>query len=186
MTNAVEQHDEPVTAVFSYTVKPGDEEAFVHLMHDIHKVARTFPGHMGVTTLRSQTQKSNFQTVLRFDTATHLEAWLNSPQRKAMMHPVAELVESDPIKQSSGLETWFDLPGQVVPPPPRWKMTITTFIAIYPISLLYSYFLLPHTLSWPIPIRSLILPIIAPTILTYLFMPFLTRHVLRRWLYKAG
>lgn len=49
MAKSVEQIDEPVTAVFSYTVRPGDEEAFEHLIHDIHKVARTFPGHMGVT-----------------------------------------------------------------------------------------------------------------------------------------
>jgi antibiotic biosynthesis monooxygenase (ABM) superfamily enzyme len=183
MAKAVETTNEPITAVFSFTVKPGDEEAFAHLMHDIHKVARTFPGHMGVTTLRSPTQKSNFQTILRFDTAAHLDAWLSSPQRKAMMGPVSELVESDPTKQATGLETWFDIPGQVVPPPPRWKMAITTFIAIYPLSLLYSYFLVPHTLSLPVPVRSLFLPIIAPVILTYLFMPLLTRHILRRWLY---
>jgi hypothetical protein len=177
--------DEPVTAIFSWTVKPGDEAAFQHMMHDIHEVARTFPGHMGVTTLRSPTQTRNFQTILRFDNTAHLEAWLNSPQRKALMHPLTDLVEPEAVKRATGLETWFDLPGQVVVPPPRWKMTITTFIAIYPLSLLYSYYLVPHTLSLPTPVRALFLPVIAPIILTYAFMPWLTRHVLKRWLYKS-
>jgi antibiotic biosynthesis monooxygenase (ABM) superfamily enzyme len=185
MAATVTTKDEPVTAIYSWTVKPGDEAAFQHMMHDIHSVARTFPGHMGVTTLRSPTQTRNFQTILRFDSTSHLEAWLTSPQRKALVHPLLDLVESDSAKQATGLETWFDLPGQLVVPPPRWKMATTTFIAIYPLSLLYSYFLVPHTLSLPVPVRSLFLPIFAPIILTYAFMPFLTRHVLKRWLFKA-
>ena len=177
--------NEPVTAIFSFTVKPGDEQAFQHIMHDINKVARTFPGHMGVTTLRSPTQASNFQTILRFDNTTHLEAWLNSSKRKALMGPLSELVEPETVGKATGLETWFELPGRVVVPPPRWKMVVTTFIAIYPISLLYSYFLVPHTISLPVPFRSLFLPVIAPIILTYAFIPFLTQRVLKRWLYKT-
>ena len=78
--------NEPVTAVFSWTVKPGNEQLFEHQMHEIHKVARTFPGHMGVTTLRSPANKGSYQTtVLRFDSTMHLEAWLNSQVRQKMM-----------------------------------------------------------------------------------------------------
>jgi hypothetical protein len=94
-------------------------------------------------------------------------------------------VELDPEKEATGLETWFDLPGQRVVPPPRWKMTITTFIAIYPLSLLFTYDLAPHILSLPVPVRALFLPIIAPIILTYAFMPLLTRYFLKQWLYKS-
>jgi antibiotic biosynthesis monooxygenase (ABM) superfamily enzyme len=62
-------------------------------------------------------------------------------------------------------------------------MVIATFIAIYPLSLLYGIFLAPHIVSWPTWVRSLFLPVFAPLILTYLFMPFLTQHILKRWLY---
>jgi len=184
MAKSNNSSSEPVTTVFSWTVKQGEEQVFEHLMHDIHKVARTFPGHMGVTTLRSPTRKESFQTILRFDNVRHLEAWLNSPIRQNMMKPFEKIVQGDTTTEATGLETWFEIPGQQVTPPPRWKMASTTFIAIYPLSLLFSLFLAPHVENWPTVIRALFLPVLAPIILTYLFMPFLTQHILKRWLYK--
>ena len=185
MTKSNNFPGEPVTTVFSWTVEQDKERLFKHLMHDIHKVARTFPGHMGVTTLRSPAHKESFQTVLRFDNATHLEAWLNSPIRQKMMKPLEEIVNTDASIKATGLETWFEIPGQLLTPPPRWKMVITTFIAIYPLSLLFSLFLAPHIATWPTIVRALFLPVFAPITLTYLFMPILTRRVFKRWLYRS-
>jgi antibiotic biosynthesis monooxygenase (ABM) superfamily enzyme len=185
MTQANDLPDEPVTTVLSWTVKPGKEQLFEHMMHDVHKVARTFPGHMGVTTLRSPTHKESFQTVLRFDTTAHLEAWLNSSIRQKMMKPLEEITRTNTFAKATGLETWFEIPGQQVIPPPKWKMVIATFIAIYPISLAFTLFLAPQIAHWHAAIRALFLPVIAPTILTYLFMPFLTQRILKRWLYKS-
>lgn len=177
--------NEPVTALFSLTVKQGKEKEFELLMHDLNKAARTFQGHMGVTTLKNPSRKGMFQTVLRFDSTKHLEDWLNSPLRKKLMKPIDEIANLDTFKEATGLETWFDIPGQQVTPPPRWKMVITTFIGIYPLSLLYGFFLAAHIERWPIEFRSLVIPVFAPIILTYLFMPFLTQTLLRRWLYKT-
>lgn len=184
MARAKNYSDEPVTAVFSWTVGRGNEKIFEHMMHDLHKVARTFPGHMGVTTLRSPTDKNNFQTVLRFDSAAHLENWLSSDIRQKMTKPIEKYAHIAKATQAGGLETWFDLPGQSVSPPPKWKMVVTTFIAIYPISLLYAIYLTPHIISLPAPVKALFLPVIAPVILTYLFMPILTQKILKPWLYK--
>jgi uncharacterized protein len=178
--------NEPVTALFSLNVKQGKEHDFELLMHKVHKAARTYPGHMGVTTLKNPSRKGSFQIVLRFDSTKHLEGWLNSPVRKKLMRPIEEIADLDTFKEASGLETWFDIPGQQVTPPPRWKMVATTFIAIYPLSLLYGFFLAAHVERWPVEFRSLIIPVFAPIILTYLFMPFLTQQVLRRWLYKGS
>jgi antibiotic biosynthesis monooxygenase (ABM) superfamily enzyme len=139
---------------------------------------------MGVTTLKSPTQKDGFQTVLRFDNVSHLEAWLQSPIRQELMQPFNESAREDTAAKATGLETWFEIPGQSVAPPARWKMVVTTFVAIYPLSVLFGLFLNPHIASWPVLVRALFLPIFAPIILTYLFMPFLTQHVLKRWLYK--
>jgi antibiotic biosynthesis monooxygenase (ABM) superfamily enzyme len=175
---------EPATAVFSWTVKPGKEQQFEQRMHEIHRVARTYPGHMGVTTIKSPGRSDNFQTVLRFDTQAHLDAWLHSPTRQELARPIEEVAHNDTTRKATGLETWFEIPGQQVTPPPRWKMVVVTFIAIYPLSLIYGLYLAPHLITWPVWARAFFLPIFAPIILTYLFMPFLTQHVLKRWLYK--
>jgi uncharacterized protein len=153
-------------------------------MHEIHRVARTFPGHMGVTTIKSPGRNDSFQTVLRFDNRPHLDAWLHSPTRHELMQALEEVAHNDTAKKATGLETWFTLPSQQVTPPPKWKMAATTFIAIYPLSLLYSIFLAPYIESWPVWIRALFLPVIAPITLTYIFMPFLTQRILKSWLYK--
>jgi antibiotic biosynthesis monooxygenase (ABM) superfamily enzyme len=87
-------------------------------------------------------------------------------------------------EKASGLETWFDIPGQLVTPPPRWKMALTTIIAIYPIALFFAVFITPHVTNWTVFLRAALVPIFGPIILTYLFMPFLTRKVLRGWLYR--
>lgn len=185
MTQAYSTADEPVTAVFTWTVDPGENNVFERMMHDIHLVARTFPGHMGVTTLKSPTKKRNYQTILRFDTANHLDNWLNSPIRQKQLRPLEEIAHPEATTEKTGLETWFELPDQIVPAPKRWKMVISTAIAILPLSLLANYFLAPHETNWPLYLRALVLPLVAPIILTYLLMPFLTQHILKRWLYKS-
>jgi uncharacterized protein len=44
----------------------------------------------------------------------------------------------------TGLETWFTLPGRPgVPPPPRYKMAILTWIAIFPLVTLVAILLGP-------------------------------------------
>lgn len=184
MKKSSKTSSEPVTAIFSWTVKPGKDELFEDLLHDIHKVARTFPGHMGVTTLKSPDQTGKYQTILRFDNAKHLENWLHSDIRKQMVALVAEIAKIETTSKATGLETWFELPGQHTNPPPRWKMVIVTFVAIYPLSLAYGLWVTPRTAGWPASARALILPIFAPIILTYLFMPFLTRRVFNKWLYN--
>jgi len=186
MAKASKISNEPVTTLFNWTVNKDKERDFEQLMHEVHKVARTFPGHMGVTSLKNPTRLGSYQTVLRFDNTKHLEDWLNSSIRKNLMKPIDEIVDSEADAKATGLETWFDIPGQQVTPPPRWKMVVTTFIAIYPISLLYGLFLAPHVESWPVEFRSLFLPVFAPIILTYSFMPFLTQRVIKHWLYKVN
>jgi antibiotic biosynthesis monooxygenase (ABM) superfamily enzyme len=175
---------EPVTAVFSWNVKPENSEKFQSLMHKIHTAAVKWPGHLGVTTLRPPKGRNDFQTVLRFDSYKHLENWLNSKERNELMASLDGIAETH-TEEASGLETWFDIPGRLVIPPPRWKMATTTIIAIYPIALLVNIFIVPHILSWQVIFRSAVVPIIGPVVLTYCFMPLLTQKVLKNWLYKS-
>jgi len=174
---------EPVTAVFSWTVRPEKAEDFQKWMHKVHMAAEKWPGHLGVTTLRPPSGRNDYHTVLRFDSYKHLESWLNSKERNELMNSLGDIAQTQ-TEKASGLETWFDIPGQLVNPPPRWKMATTTIIAIYPIALLVNIFIVSHVVSWPVIFRAAIVPIVGPIVLTYSFMPFLTRKVLKSWLYR--
>ncbi|MDB5161228.1 MAG: antibiotic biosynthesis monooxygenase [Candidatus Saccharibacteria bacterium] len=174
---------QPITVTFSWEVKSGKEEEFTNWLHGIARAATRWPGHLGVTNLRPPKGQDTYQSVLRFDTDEHLKAWLDSSERHEWIDQLKGIAVVHSNK-ATGLESWFDLPGQSVAPPPKWKMVAVTFIAVYPLSLLLGAFVSPHITKWNIFIRSFLFPLIVPVVLTYSFMPFLTQHVFKRWLYK--
>jgi antibiotic biosynthesis monooxygenase (ABM) superfamily enzyme len=186
MTTSKESIAEPVTEVYMWAVDPADVPAFKAAMHAVHRMAALFPGHMGVTTIESPADKDNFFTVLRFDTATHMAAWLNSPQRGELIKGVYKFARTINEVKAYGLETWFNIPGQSTPPPPRWKMVVVTFTGIFPLSVIFNLFVQQQFAYWPVPLRSAVFSVIAPALLTYLVMPFLTQKVFRSWLYQRS
>jgi antibiotic biosynthesis monooxygenase (ABM) superfamily enzyme len=175
---------QPVTVVFSWQVLDGQEEAFTNWVHGISKEASRWPGHLGVTTLRPPKGKGTYHSVLRFDTDEHLSAWLESSERHKWIDQLQGIATAH-SRKATGMESWFDLPAMTGPPPPKWKMVIATFIGVYPLSILLGAFVSPHIVHWNLFVRALLFPIVAPILLTYVMLPFLTQRVLRRWLYKA-
>jgi uncharacterized protein len=123
------QDREPVTAVFTWAVTPGRETDFEDWLRAIDTEAATFPGQQGVTWLRPEGESHRYYAVLRFSDSQSLGNWTASPQRTAQIRRLQGIaVEEEPRLTTTGLETWFSLPRQAVRPPPRWKMTIVTFI----------------------------------------------------------
>lgn len=69
-------------------------------------------------------------------------------------------------------------------PPPRWKMAIITWIAIYPIITILLLIIGPIILGHlPIPIVTLILSVTLVLLMTFIVMPLLTR-AFRPWLLR--
>ncbi len=67
-------------------------------------------------------------------------------------------------------------------PPPRWKMAIITWIAIYPIITVLLLVLGPIILGrLPIPVVTLILSVTLVLLMTFVIMPLLTR-AFRPWI----
>jgi antibiotic biosynthesis monooxygenase (ABM) superfamily enzyme len=80
--------------------------------------------------------------------------------------------------------TWFKLPGAKVlrmKPPPRWKMWLVSIVAVYPLVLAFQALVVPTMAGLPLPLRSLMFPLVLLTLMTFVVMPVVTR-VLRRWL----
>ncbi|MDB5170136.1 MAG: antibiotic biosynthesis monooxygenase [Candidatus Saccharibacteria bacterium] len=175
----------PLTVVFSWEVQDGKEAAFREWIHGIAQAASRWPGHMGVTTLSPPNGKGPYHSVLRFDTEEHLLSWLHSTERNKWVSELEGIAVAHTSPKATGMESWFEVPGSSVKPPPKWKMVVVTFIAVYPLSLLLGEVVSPHTADWNILLRSLVFPLIAPAVLTYFFMPFFTQRVFRRWLYKS-
>lgn len=68
--------NEPVTIIFGWEVKPDKKDAFLKWAHATSQAAAKWPGHMGVTNLQPPDGKGSYHSIVRFDTARHLEDWM--------------------------------------------------------------------------------------------------------------
>ena len=176
-----------VTAVITHRVRPGREAGYEGWIKGIAADARRFDGHLGAHILTPQPGGgSDYVIVLQFDTCTHLDAWLQSEVRKGWIERVMPLIsEQESIQVLTGLEAWFQLPGQ--PPrrsPRRWKQALLVWLGVTVVALLVSPPVSAWLTAWPWAVRVMVNAGITVVLLTYAVMPFLTRR-LQGWLFSG-
>jgi uncharacterized protein len=179
--------DHHVTAVIAHLLKPGREKEYEAWMREIIPVAKTFPGHLEVNILRPQPgTHSEYVIVLHFDRHDHLQAWLDSSERRDLIARVQPLIqEREEIQVLTGLETWFELPKRPQrSPPKRYKMALLTWLAVFATLSVVGRILNPFLAALPSVIAQIITIGVVVGLLTYVIMPRLTQ-IFRRWLYPS-
>ena len=137
-----------VTEIITVSVKPGMEEAYHNWVDRIRQVEARFPGYQG---LQLQPPipglQENWVSLLRFDTAEHLNAWLESDARRDALREVEPFIDKREQQVATAFSGWFtfgDAPGQA---PPSWKQSMIVLLTLYPIVMLELLFLNPLTQS---------------------------------------
>lgn len=126
--------------------------------------------------------------MVKFDSAIHYQQWYRSPEAGYWFNALARLESQPPnFEVMTGLEAWFTVSNATfrpIVPPPRYKMALITWLAIFPlivgINLLFSTWLI----QLPMLLRSLILSITLVLLMTYIVMPRMTR-LFAYWLYSS-
>lgn len=177
--------DPPVTAVASRRVKPGCEREFEEWAQGIFAAANKFPGYLGSEVFRpSGPEDDEYRIVFRFDHESNLRTWETSEERRRWLKKVRPLLkEEGKVSVLTGLEAWFTLPAKPAePPPPRYKMAVVTWLAVFP--LITTIFLALGSVlnGLPLLLRSLVLTVIMVILMTYVVMPRMTR-LFSFWLY---
>jgi antibiotic biosynthesis monooxygenase (ABM) superfamily enzyme len=175
--------DEGRSVIFTIKAKPGQEEALAEWTHRIVAAGRAAEGNLAATVIGTP-HPGEYRVFHHFQDAQSLRSWLDSSERQQLLAEAEPILESTPTGQlETGLETWFHLPSQgpVMFPPPRWKMWLTSVIAIYPLILAFQAWLSPRMVHWPLALRAALLPLVILTLMTYVVMPVVTR-VLKPWL----
>lgn len=177
---ALAQGPEPVTAVASFRVRAGEEHRYATLHARLVQRLAGFPGY-----LRSEVfepvagVQDETVVVFSFDSREHLDAWLVSEERRAMLAEIEPFVEGErTVNVVGGFAGWFGGQGPGVR---RWKQASVVLLALFPTSLvltLVRMWLLPDV-HWVLGVLfGNVLGVIA---LSWVLMPFLTR-VLDGWL----
>jgi hypothetical protein len=175
----------PVTATITQAIDPACEQAYEALLAGIHEEAKKFRGFLRREVIKSAAGPHlEYNHVIHFDSEANLRRWEHSPQRHKWLSRMSSMaVRTTPLKVLTGLETWFTLtPGDAIVPPPRYKMAIVTWLAIFPLITLLSYAAQPLTDGLPIAARTLAFTLVLVPLMTYLVMPRMTR-LFARWLY---
>ena len=182
-----ENDTQPVTAVISQRVRRNREADYEEWIQSISAVAKTFPGHRGVSVIRPEAGIcSEYVTVLKFDCYTNLKRWLDSDERRAWTEKARPLVvNTAKIQVLTGFETWFTVPNlNSQPAPPRYKMSLLSTIAVFSVANLLHPRMQPLLAFLPDLLSSLVTTYVGVLLLTYIVMPRLTK-LFFRWLYPA-
>jgi antibiotic biosynthesis monooxygenase (ABM) superfamily enzyme len=166
-----------VTEIITVSVKPGMEEAYHAWVERIRQIEARFPGYQG---LQLQPPipglQDNWVSLLRFDTAEHLNAWLESDARRAALQEVEPFIEERDQQVATAFSGWFtfgDAPGQV---PPNWKQGMIVLLVLFPVVMPTLLFLDPLLLpSLGKVVATFIENVLSVAALTWVLTPFANR-----------
>ena len=177
---ALAQGPDPVTAVASFRVLRGAERRYGEFHERLVRRLSGFPGFLR-SELFEPVPGVQDETVVAFsfDTREHLDAWLRSDARRAMLTEIEPLVEGDrTVNVVGGFAGWFGGADRDVK---RWKQAAVVLLALFPTALV-----LTMVREWLFPDVHWVLGVLFGNVLgvaalSWLLMPFLTR-TLAGWL----
>lgn len=159
--------------------RPGCGEAYEAVVRGMFVEASGFPGYLAAELIPPPEPGGEYQIVQRFASAADLARWNASPQRAAWLQRLQPLADGDPeYRLLGGLEAWFapvavaTAAGQ---PTPRWRMTVVSWMGIFPTVAAVLHFVAP-LLAWlPFLLRTALLTALVAVLMAYLVMPRMTR-----------
>jgi antibiotic biosynthesis monooxygenase (ABM) superfamily enzyme len=177
-----------VSAIISMRIVPGQEAAYRAWGQRIASAQAQFPGFQGFKINPPiPGVQDDWVTVLQFDNETHLNAWMTSPERQALLDE-ANAFTTDMHYRTvrSGFEQWFRVDGAVHAP--AWKQNMLVLLGLYPTVFLFGFFvgtpLITRLLGWPFWLALFVGNVASVTILNWL-VPWISRRF-DWWLKPAG
>lgn len=177
--------NEAVTVVLSRRVIPGREAEFEQLSTAMTEAAIGFPGYLGATMFRPVTHDDpEYRIIFKFASAEHLQHWEQSDARTSRLEDIERLLSSPTQREVTyGIAHWFELPEQPVKTPPsKYKMTIVSWMALYPIVTAIFWLFGEQLALLPLMLRTLLVTAVVMVLMSYVAMPRMTRWF-HRWLF---
>jgi antibiotic biosynthesis monooxygenase (ABM) superfamily enzyme len=145
-SNGQDEVPSPVSAVISTRVVPGQEAAYRAWETRIVAAQARAPGFQGYRLEPPIPElQEDWLAIVTFASEAHLQAWLASPERAAL------LAEAEPFTEEfhtriarTGFDYWFGSAGPGVvataAPAPAWKQNMVVLLMLYPVVFLFGYF----------------------------------------------
>jgi hypothetical protein len=134
-----------VTEVIFSKVKRGMADRYREWASRIQAAQAKYPGYRGMYLQPPAGGKEGHWTsILRYDSAGHLEAWMNAPERKALLTETKEFIESEELMRlATAFPGWVPIDPMTGEGPPNWKAAMLVLLGLFPIVMLEMRFLSP-------------------------------------------
>ncbi len=139
-----DQPDSNVTEVIFSKVRVGLEDRYREWAARIQAAQAKFPGYRGMYLQPPQEKGGLWTTILRFDSVTQLEAWMNAPERKKMLQESKAFIEHESLSRlATSFPGWVPLDPMTGKGPPNWKTAMLVLLGLFPVVMLELRFLNP-------------------------------------------
>lgn len=116
---------------------------------------------------------------LSFHSATELQAWEQSEDRRGLLREVVPLTEGEADGLTAGGVDRLLASTARVRSAPRWRTALMVWLALIPPALLSAYMLTPMLSGWPVPVEVLVST--APTVVIVVWVTLPLVHALFAW-----
>jgi antibiotic biosynthesis monooxygenase (ABM) superfamily enzyme len=142
-TGAIPKGD--VTEVIFSKVKPGLTEQYREWAARIQAAQAKYPGYRGMYLQPpARDGDGHWTSILRYDTAEHLEAWMNAPERRALVSETGAFIESEELMRlRTAFPGWVPIDPMTGEAPPNWKAAMLVLLGLFPIVMLEMKYLSP-------------------------------------------
>jgi antibiotic biosynthesis monooxygenase (ABM) superfamily enzyme len=131
----------PVSAVISTRIKPGQESAYRRWEQRIAAAqsrARGFEGYRFEPPIPGV--QDDWLAIVSFDNEENLQAWLDSPERQALLKDASDFTEEFHARIArTSFDQWFPVAAGGTAPP-AWKQNMIVILMLYPVVFLFGTF----------------------------------------------
>jgi len=174
------------TEVIVTQIKPGSEAAYRAFADRFITAQATFPGYVGSFVQPPLTEGAGWTTLLRFDSEAHLDDWMNSSERAALV------AESEPLvlgfhaqRIDSSFPGWVPADPATGKSPSIWKTAALVLLTLFPVVMLELRFLNPLLQGLHPALATFVGNGLSVALTTWPLMPLAIR-AFRPWLFPEG
>jgi antibiotic biosynthesis monooxygenase (ABM) superfamily enzyme len=144
-----EYPDSSVTEVVFSKVKAGMEDTYREWAGRIQAAQAKHPGYRGMFLQPPDEKGGIWTTIIRFETAGQLEAWMNAPERRELLRESKAFIEHEQLTRlATSFPGWVPLDPMTGKGPPNWKTAMLVLLGLFPIVMLELRFLNPILTGW--------------------------------------
>jgi antibiotic biosynthesis monooxygenase (ABM) superfamily enzyme len=175
----------PIHVAITRCVRKSHVAEFERALADFASRSLTEPGARGVHCLHPPpgSDSTEYGILRSFASTADRDAFYRTPVYQEWLARIEPMVEGEPTyRRLDGLEAWFRDPHGSMPP--RWKMALLTWIAVWPVSMLVPAIFRPLLgPDFPDPLAAGLVAAGIVLILTWVAMPVLVR-LAHSWLHR--